>query len=201
MSKLFYIQFLFIYILLFHFVANKEKFYIKIKETKWEFDLYTNTIGGSSFYQLLKEKNNDINPLVMNNEDNLYIEGEISFSFNKSTIEVPIIGSIIVDDAGKQLLTFLLVNSSEDWDDAEKIGQIIHSVDFANYIKNLNLEDIEVQFILEEEKPKKNLKTLKIMERNIILKRMIKMNQQYNWKNIGWKSLDSFKSLLKYILK
>jgi len=56
MSKLFYIQFLFIYILLFHFVTNEEKFYIKYQEKKWEFDLYNNTGGGSSLYQLLKKK-------------------------------------------------------------------------------------------------------------------------------------------------
>jgi len=58
MSKLYYIQFLFIYILLFHFASNKEKFYIKYNEEKWEIDLYTNTKSGSSFSQLLKDNNN-----------------------------------------------------------------------------------------------------------------------------------------------
>ena len=63
---------------------------------------------------------------------------------------------------------------------------------------------MEIQFILEEvfEKPKnssKNLKTLKNMERMTILKRTIEMKPQPQgfWKNIGWKSLESFKSFLK----
>ena len=59
-------------------------------------------------------------------------------------------------------------------------------------------DTMEIQFILEEvfEKPK-NLKALKNMERMTILKRTIEMKPQRFWNNIGWKSLESFKSFLK----
>jgi len=137
----------------------------------------------------------------MNNMDNFYLDGEISpFSYNKSTIEAPIIGSITVNEEEEVTYISILINNSNgDWDDAEKIGQVIHSVDFANYVKNYpSINDgIKVQFILEKEKPKKKLKTLKSMKRKLILKRMIKLKPLYYWKNIVWKYLESLKSLLK----
>ena len=39
MSKLFYNQFLFIYILLFHFASNQDKFYFELNDNQFEFEL------------------------------------------------------------------------------------------------------------------------------------------------------------------
>ena len=197
MSKLFYIQFLFINILLFHFVANEEKFYIKHNETKWEIDLYTNTTGGSSFYQLLKNNSNTYTIDMYNLENNFLLYGEISqLSFDENNYKDLFSGNIIVDNSdGNYININLNTRKNANWAYCEIFGQVIQSDNFASYFTNLkgNIV-IKIQFILEEvfKKPK-NLKTLKNMER------MIKMKPQGFWKNIGWKSLKSFKSLLKKI--
>lgn len=65
MSKLFYIQ---LYILLFHFVVNKEKIYIKYNENKWEITLNNNSQAGPAFYQFLKN-NNGIYSTTMTREN------------------------------------------------------------------------------------------------------------------------------------
>jgi len=196
MSKLFYIQFLFIYILLFHFVTNEEKFYIKYQEKKWEFDLYNNTGGGSSLYQLLKKNNNiyNVDMIIQNSNEfmkstNSYVE----FSYNSGG-SIPKRGNIFFSFSGFYIC---LIDQTSGFSDSEIFGQVIQSDNFANYFLNLNPRpaEMEIQFILEEvfEKPK----NLKIMERMKILKRTIEMKPHHFWNIIGWKSLESFKSFLK----
>jgi len=83
----------------------------------------------------------------MHNDENLYLYAKISsFSYNKDNIKAPKIGSIIVDEDGETHISIFLSNSIGDINDAEKIGQVIHSIDFAEYVSNLNLSynDIEV---------------------------------------------------------
>lgn len=203
MSKLYYIQFLFIYILLFHFAANKDKFYIKYNEEKWEFDLYTNTTSGSSFYQLLKDNNNAYTVgMTFNGDTDLKAKVPPSFNTNDESSVNPVQpGNIIYGLTNAGLLFFFITLKNKDpLDYSEKIGQVIQLEKFINYFLNLNPkpDTMEIQFILEEvfEKPK-NLKTLKNMKRMTILKRTIEMKPQRFWNNIGWKSLESFKSFLK----
>jgi len=203
MSKLYYIQFLFIYILLFHFAANKDKFYIKYNEEKWEIDLYNNTRGGSSFYQLLKENSNAYTVgMTFNGDTDLEAKVPPSFNYNDESSVNPVQpGNIIagLTDAGELFFVITLKNK-DPLDYSEKIGQVIQLEKFINYFTNLNPQpnSMEIQFILEEvfEKPK-NLNTLKNMERMTILERMVKKKPQSSWKNFGWKSLESFKSFLK----
>jgi len=48
---------IFLFIFLFHFVSNKESFFLKRKDTaqKIEFSLNVTTVGGKNFFNLLKE--------------------------------------------------------------------------------------------------------------------------------------------------
>ena len=57
MSKLIYSHFLFICMLLFHVVSNKEKFYIEHNQNTFEFTLYNNP-SSQKFKKLLKDNNN-----------------------------------------------------------------------------------------------------------------------------------------------
>ena len=112
MSKLYYIQFLFIYILLFHFAANKDKFYIKYNEEKWEIDLYNNTRGGSSFYQLLKDNNNAYTVgMTFNGDTDLEAKVPPSFNYNDESSVNPVQpGNIIagLTDAGELFFVITL---------------------------------------------------------------------------------------------
>jgi len=75
MSKLFYIQ---LYILLFHFVVNKEKLYIKYNEKKWEFTLNNDSQAGPAFYQFLKN-NNGVYSETMYRGSNYYFYTNVLF--------------------------------------------------------------------------------------------------------------------------
>ena len=141
MSKLYYIQFLFIYILLFHFVANKDKFYIKYNEEKWEIDLYTNTISGSSFYQLLKD-NKNANTIGMTFNGDTDLKAKVPPSFNyydESSVNPVQPGNIIagLTDVGELFFVITLKNK-DPLDYSEKIGQVIQLEKFINYVLNLN---------------------------------------------------------------
>jgi len=57
MSNLYLMNIYLLYIFLIHFVANKERFFFKLKgfnDKKYEFALNLNTVGGKDFYNKLK---------------------------------------------------------------------------------------------------------------------------------------------------
>jgi len=190
MSKLFYIQ---LYILLFHFVVNKEKLYIKYNEKKWEFTLNNDSQAGPAFYQFLKN-NNGVYSETMYRGSNYYFYTNVAtpFSFNSKVSVNPVIAGTII--AFDKIYVFVS-GMKESFPNSEKIGQVNQSDDFANSLNGIT-NSIKLEFILEKEEERiekpKNLETLKNMK---ILKRVIKMKPLYSWKNIGVKLLKSLKIL------
>ena len=66
MTKFCYTKFLFVYVLLFHFVSNKEKYYIQVDNNKYELTLNDNK-NAQKLKQLIKDNNNsyDMERLLM----------------------------------------------------------------------------------------------------------------------------------------
>ena len=60
MTKFCYAQFLFVYVLLFDFVSNKEKYYIELDNNRYELTLNDNT-NAQKLKQLIKDNNNSYN--------------------------------------------------------------------------------------------------------------------------------------------
>ena len=197
MTKFCYTQFLFSYVLLFHFVLNKKKYYIQVGNNRYELTLNDNT-NAQKLKQLIKDNNNNYNIQVSLTDyfltfftSNFSDGAEVNKTYNP--------GSILCNS---QLLYYLRINYTEQG--LDQIGQINESDADAlnNYINQKYTigNDIDLQFLLVNEKEKKETRekstTLKMQEKIKILKRTINMKSMNFWKNIGWKLSKSFKSLL-----
>ena len=194
MSKIFYIQFLFVYVLLFQFVSNKEKFFIKHNENKWEFTLNDNTQGGSAFYQLLKDNSKSYDTKMEASKNYLKSKSLLHLSSNGAAKKFGP-GSIIASADEIRIVT----KGGVSLEKYEQIGQLNQPGKFAHYLKKLNEKTIVLQFLLvnEEEATKtpRNLGEKKLKTINKIETRQVKAKSEYFWRNIGWKLLKSLKSL------
>ena len=194
MSKLF-INLLFVYVLLFHFVSNKDRFFIKYFGENWEFTLDDKTQAGAAFYQHLK------------NHRNMYgSQMEISSNCLKSKILLHIspdgasqkfrFGSIIVSADELRIVTKKERIPLEKF---EQIGRLMHPEKFLDFIKKLKERNILLQFELVEgqtvAKKPRNLGEKKTKIQTSVQKRTIRDKPEYFWRNIGWKILKSLQSL------
>ena len=177
MTKFCYTKFLFVYVLLFHFVSNEEKFFIKHDETKFEFTLDENTQGGPIFKQIIKDNtNNNIEMKVYDSyfeSDNTEIFPECAEEdeFDITTPEIDIDGDpnpgfSAPGSSSKTFLSGSIISSSchfrilksdsaiED-NEYEQIGQLTQPNDFINSLSNYNNDNtFDLQFILENEAEK-----------------------------------------------
>ena len=136
---------------------------------------------------------------------NVYL-AKLIFLLIKKNISVKL-GYILVRElATEPYITIILTNREATVENCEIIGKITQSEQFAKYIVALNQNsNIEIQFILKEEKIvktknlKKRLKKVVILLRRlIILKRIINIKPQIYWKYFGDIYLKTLKSFLKY---
>ena len=117
------------------------------------------------------------------------------FSLNSGLTGVYEPGSILFNSE-----SLYYVRGRNGFRGVEQIGQV-NDVNGFNQDINENISTytaIQFLFVNEEEKketPEKS-KTLKIQQRTKILERTIKIKTENFWKNVGWKTLKSFKSLL-----
>lgn len=177
MTKFCYTKFLFVYVLLFHFVSSEEKFFIKYEETKFEFTLDENTQGGELIKQIIEDNNNNVEMKVYDKyfeseNTNIFPDCAEEDEYDITTPEIDIEGGGLnpgFSAPGSSSKTFLsgsIISSSchfrilksdsaiED-NEYEQIGQLTQPNDFINSLSNYNNDDtFNLQFILENEAEK-----------------------------------------------
>jgi len=178
-----------LFIFLFHFVSNKESFFLKINDTeKIEFSLDRNSDVGKHFYQTLKANQNK--PFIsIYNDDSSFdthaimvdtfpeLEGNLERSgdFHK--------GEIVFQSMSNFKKLYIYTDNSSEQSDTnfEIIGNIIQLKKLDDIIINFQANArLSIQFSLvveeEDDTPKKmeksgNWKTVKMKERVKALKR------------------------------
>jgi len=176
MSKL-YAMNICLYILLLHFVANKEKLFMRIKgsEKKIEFSLDLNTKGGISLYNILKQKPLEYN---MERQSNKF-QGKDQIQNIGNDYQPRFLEK---GQLGFQPNELIIVTESDEVM-SNKIGEFTNLEEFDSFVSETATGTIYTfEFLLVEEKdephetPKKrkkseNWKTVKILKSFIALKR------------------------------
>jgi len=176
-----------LFIFLFHFVSNKERFFVKINDIDYEFNLNT-AEDGMSFYKELKEKKTiKLKDFKFNNS--LFFSGIISFTSNLKFISdqeyIPKKGEIIIFGLFDYFLS-IFINETQKFSDLDinsfvRVGNIIPSKEFNTLVSSINENEAqsfvsEIRIEEEDDTPKKmeksgNWKTVKLMKRVKALKR------------------------------
>jgi len=146
-----------LFIFLFHFASNNEKFFLSIDGTKCEIELDLNSDSGKGLYKILKESNTySLNMDYSNNNQWFYSKinkiAEVSQSQSGSVYN----GQIIYVPSSLDL--YIITSYRDDFGTSfEKVGAITQYKVFDE--KNRNLQDGKylIQFLLVEE-PKKTVK-------------------------------------------
>ena len=165
-----------LFIFLFHFASNKEKFFLSFNDNeKYEFTLNPTSDGGKSLYKKLKVDKTIPLSLTSYNEL-LFLAGEITLDLENEPSQTGEAqkGEIVyaLSSSGGNLY-ILTGNKTFNDDSFERVGNIIISKSFENF------GTYQCKLLLVEEKddtPKKkkksgNWKTIKIMKIVKALKR------------------------------
>ena len=164
---------LFIFIFLFHFVSNKERFFLKINNIKYEYALNT-ADDGISFYKELKERKTikleKFSGTNLSFNGNMKINGPLNFiSDNENN---PKKGEIIIHFEDNEYTLFMYINGDQKFsalgvNPFVRVGNIIPSDKFDELINSLGenrqyFDNSEVLIEGEEkyDTPKENIEII-----------------------------------------
>ena len=195
MSKLF-INLLFVYVLLFHFVSNKDRFFIRQFNNKWEFTIDEKTQSGSAFYKFLKDWRAPYTVNMQVSRKFVTCKSPLHLSPDGASQRFGL-GSII---SSADELKIVITDDSLLLEKFEQIGEVTEPERFVEFLNKLKDNRVNLQFELVKDQTvarrPRNLGEKKTKLQTSVLKRTIKDKKpEYFWRNIGWKILKSLQSL------
>ena len=142
---------LYIYICLFHFVVNEDKYYFRYDgepKMKWEFTLDLNTDGGLKLSNQLKEKEIIISFYTSKKPTSIFgTYSLLNDQSSKGTVET-IPGYIIAADTN---LYIVLNSNNQPFTQSQKIGQLINAGVFSKEVDSIP-NDGSFNLVLEYER-------------------------------------------------